>query len=177
VGPGSRPWSAGHGADAGAPAANRARRLVSDQPWRAARLAAEALRQGTDEETHVTLGIALTVLGHYRAARAAYRRGLAHHPASVSILHNLGHLLDVAFERPDAALPYLRAANALLPGEPELAASYAHALGRVGQVERARSVLREALGVADGRADRLLDEWLAGPPEAPPPGSLHAAEA
>ncbi|HOU89454.1 MAG TPA: hypothetical protein PLU22_00350 [Polyangiaceae bacterium] len=137
---------------------NLARLLVAEQPFRAARLAREALATAEDEQTYAVLGIAHTLLGNYRSARRAYGRGLGLDPGHLCCLHNLGHLLDVAFDRPAAALPYLRAAHLLLPDEPEVTASFAHALARAGDLERARRLLRRALGNAD--ADRLLAEWV-----------------
>ncbi|MBN2191223.1 MAG: hypothetical protein JW751_00255 [Polyangiaceae bacterium] len=153
-----------------------ARLLLERHPWRAARLAREALATAEDDQTYVVLGIAHTLLQNFRSARVAYWRALSIAPGNVCCLHNLGHLLDVAFDRPAAALPYLRAAHAAIPDEPELAASYAHALGRVGQIERARHLLRQALGSTDGRAERLLDEWL-GPPTDGRDPALSAVEA
>lgn len=145
-----------------------ARLLVSRHPFRAARLAREALAVAEDEQTYAVLGIAHTLLGNFRSARRAYYRGLALDPGSVCCLHNLGHLLDVAFERPAAALPYLASAHRALPDEPEVAASYAHALGRAGELERARVLLRRALGGAADAADRLLAEWVGDDTEVAP---------
>ncbi len=136
------------------------RLLVARQPFRAARLACEALAVAEDEQTYAVLGIAHTLLGNFRSARRAYFRGLAIDPGDACCLHNLGHLLDVAFDRPAAALPYLAAAHRALPDEPEVAASYAHALGRAGELEQAKALLRRALGSAADDADRLLAEWV-----------------
>ncbi len=152
---------------------NLARLLVAERPFRAARLAREALAAAEDEQTYAVLGIAHTLLGNYRSARRAYGRGLALDPGQLCCLHNLGHLLDVAFDRPVAALPYLRAAHLVLPDEPEVTASFAHALARAGDLERARRLLRRALGDAD--ADRLLAEWVGVEAKArPAPGAASA---
>lgn len=124
-------------------------------------LARSALLRAEDDQTWATLGIAQSLLGNFRAARAAYRRGLQLAPASVCCLHNLGHLLDIAFERPREALRYLRAAHLAEPDEPEIAASLAHALGRTGQLEQARRLLARALRSTEDEADRVLADWYA----------------
>ncbi len=154
---------------------NLARLLVTDQPFRAARLACAALAVAEDAPTYAVLGIAHTLLGNYRCARRAYGRGLALDPGELCCLHNLGHLLDVAFDRPAAALPYLRAAYLALPEEPEVAASFAHALGRAGDLEQARRLLRRAVGDAD--AKRLLAAWIGEEAQARPETGAASASA
>jgi tetratricopeptide (TPR) repeat protein len=150
-----------------APAASRpglfARRQLAElslpeRPWRSARYAREALRVEEDARTWSVLGLAHTLLKNFRCARRAYFRALALDPHCPSTAHNLGHLLDVAFQNPTAALTYLRSARAALADETEVASSYAHALLRSGQPVEARRVLIEALGRA--RAEEVLERWL-----------------
>jgi tetratricopeptide (TPR) repeat protein len=135
--------------------------LLPDEPWRAARLAKDVLQAGPDARACGVLGLAHTLLGNYRAAQRAYRAALELDPGSPEYQHNLGHLLDVALGRPRAALPFLERAHALLPEEPEIKSSLAHALLSLGSVDKARRLLRE---VFEGDADRAaltLRSWQA----------------
>ncbi len=134
--------------------------LVQREPWRAALLAREVLSQDPDHRTWGVLGIAQTLLGNYRCAAAAYRKALLGAPDDPGYSHNLGHLLDVAMNRPRDALHYLRKAHLALPDEPEIASSYAHALARSGQRMAARETLASAL-CDEQRAEQLLRTWLA----------------
>ncbi len=142
------------------------RLVVASEPWRAARLARELLRNPPAGTTHeppadlvwAVLGVAHTVMGNYRSARRAHLRALQLAPRAPSHLHNLGHLIDVAFGRPREALRYLRAARDAVPEEPEVASSYAHALVRAGFLDRAREVLREAVS-SDAAAEALITRW------------------
>lgn len=129
--------------------------VVAKEPWRAALLARSVLARGDDSRAWGVLGLALTVLGHYRAAAAAYRRALRSAPDDASCLHNLGHLLDAVLGRTRAALPLLARACRLMPQSREIAASYALALARAGEPRRARRVLARAAGA------RAADRWLA----------------
>jgi len=142
--------------------------LVQHTPWRAAGMARELLRHCEDGRTWAVLGLCHTLLGHYRCAKRAYQQALAYEPGCAAYEHNLGHLLDVAFDRAADALHYLRAAHRSEPREPEIASSYAHALIRTGQPVAARRVLRDALDTDDAAVDRLLANWV----RADPPGSL-----
>ncbi len=154
-------------AEPGSEAALFARRhlsrlLLRDQPFRAARLAREALQAlPHDDELWGLLGIALTVLGQYKSAARAHQRALMLVPGSAYHLHNYGHVLDVALGRPEQALPHLLAAYRLLPDEPELASSYAHALAGAGQLAKARELLARALDWSLERADDQIASWLA----------------
>jgi tetratricopeptide (TPR) repeat protein len=136
-----------------------ARLLVEGAPWRAARLALDLLRYEDDADTWAVLGLAHTLLGNYRCARKAYYRALALSPGCPAYSHNLGHLLDVALGRPEAALIHLDRAHRSLPDEPEIASSYAHALLRVGQAELAARLLTRALDGNRRAADRVLANW------------------
>jgi tetratricopeptide (TPR) repeat protein len=143
-----------------------ARVLVEPAPWQAALLARRLLQIEDDPQTRAVLGLAQTLLGNYRSACAAYRRALLLAPESPEYAHNLGHLLDVALERPRDALAYLRAAQRELPDEPEVAASLAHALVRTGAVDEARRLLQQSLS-----DDAAVERWLTSWQTADPPGS------
>lgn len=134
--------------------------IMEHNPFRAARLAREVLGIESSHRAWGLLGLAHTLLGNYRSARRAYGKALALSPESIAYTHNLGHLLDLAFDAPRAALPLLQAAHRAEPDEPEIAGSYAHALLRAGQPDRARRVLERALG-CPGEVDTLLARWSA----------------
>ncbi len=144
-----------------------AEQVVQRDPWRAAGLARRVLESCDDDRSWAVLALALTLMGHYRAAARAYRRALALAPDCPNHLHNLGHLLDVALDRPRSALPYLKLAHQAVPYEPEIAASYAHALARAGRVDEARRLLEKTLPDSPELIDRRLNDWLT----AEPPGS------
>ncbi len=146
--------------------------VVQRDPWRAARLAREVLAVQDDDRAHAVLGLAHTLLGNYRSAERAYREALFLAPCSPWYSHNLGHLLDVALNRPRDALRYLRAAHQSLPLEPEIASSYAHALARAGRRDDAVPILARALDRNQEIAEALLDDWLT----RDPPGSLPEPE-
>jgi Flp pilus assembly protein TadD len=137
-----------------------AERTVARLPWRAALLARRVLAHREEARAWAVLGLAHTLLGHYRLARKAYLRALAIEPGSLVACHNLGHLLDVVFNQPRAALRYLLAAHRGEPRDPEIAASYAHALGRAGRDKEAFRLLAMTLGDPE-RARALLDRWAA----------------
>jgi tetratricopeptide (TPR) repeat protein len=145
-----------------------ARLLLRHCPWRAARLACDVLRHREDDEAWAILGLAQTLLGNYRCAKKAYYRALALAPNCPAYAHNLGHLLDVALDRPRDGLLYLACAHRAEPDEPELASSYAHALARSGKLDAARRILRRALSKDEADVERILTAWL----QAQPPGSL-----
>jgi Flp pilus assembly protein TadD len=142
--------------------------LVQENPWRSALLARQLLKVEPDERAWALLGLAQTLLGNYHAAAAAYRQAMLLAPHFPMCAHNLGHLLDVAFDRPRDALKYLEQAYSAFPNEPEIGSSFAHALARAGEHERARRVLAAALDGDASAADHLLGEWLrSAPPGAP----------
>ncbi len=134
---------------------------VESSPWQAALSARKLLRKDPyDNQVWAILALALTLLGHYQAAVRAYRRALALAPDNPSYAHNLGHLLDVALDRPDDGLPFLLSAHRREPDETEIASSYAHALGRVGRFEEARDLLRCSIRDGGNRDQRALLAWL-----------------
>jgi tetratricopeptide (TPR) repeat protein len=115
--------------------------------WEAARLAQDvlALPDPTLERSaraHAVQGLAQTLLGNYRSARTAYRSALRLDASDPVVAHNLGHLLASVFDDERGALPLLRRAHLELRGNPEVAASYAHALFSYGKPELAERVLR-----------------------------------
>jgi tetratricopeptide (TPR) repeat protein len=134
--------------------------LLTSEPWRSSVLAREVLRHEDTDRAWAVLGLGLTMLGHYRSAKRAFSKALAHSPQCSSYAHNLGHLLDAALGRPQEGLPWLLKAHTARPGDEEIAASYAHALVRLGRVQEARRILDSAMGAAGGGAE-LVERWLA----------------
>jgi tetratricopeptide (TPR) repeat protein len=132
--------------------------IVGDAPFRAARLARDVLESGESERAWAVLGLAHTLLGHYRVAARSYRRALALAPDCAVYEHNLGHVLDVALNRPRDALPHLERAHRFSPEEGEIASSYAHALLRSGQLEKAEQMLRAAVKSPE-EAAAVLKAW------------------
>ncbi len=136
--------------------------LAGTQPWRAARLCLDVIDSAPDDaEAWSVLGLAHSMLGNYRCARRAYLRARSLAPDCAATAHNLGHLLDLAFDSPRGALPHLLSAYRLAPGEVEIAGSYAHALVRVGRLADARRVLSQALPDEPARVEGLLGDWQA----------------
>jgi cytochrome c-type biogenesis protein CcmH/NrfG len=138
-----------------------ARLVLDKQPFRAARLLQEVLLGGPDEAAFGLLGIAHMRLGHFRAARRALERALRLAPDDPAVLHNLGHLIDVAFDRPEEALPHLALAHRIVGDEPALASSYAHALARTGQKARAEELLVRGARLSQGLAHATVRAWTA----------------
>src|SRR5215468_732872 len=115
---------------------------VEHDPWRAALFARRVIAHRPDDDgAWAVLGLAQSLLGHFRYAARAYERALALAPDNPWYAHNLGHLYDVALDRPADALPLLSRATFAQPGEADIAASYAHALARCGKISAARRVL------------------------------------
>ena len=135
--------------------------LISrSEPFRAARLAHEILHEYPDDDRALAaLGLACLMLGHYKKAEKCYRDALSIVPHCPWYAHNLGHLLDVVMNRPQESLRWLALARQALPHEPEIASSYAHALLRCGQLERARTELLEALGGNHKQVDEQISSW------------------
>lgn len=129
--------------------------------WEVAALAREVLKHESDAVTraraHGALGLAMTLLGHYRVARRAYFRGLSDDPSHPVLAHNLGHLMATVFDDPLGGCHWLQAAFRSLPDDREVAASYAHALTLAGLSDRAMAVLCQTESRA--RAQRLVAQW------------------
>src|SRR5690606_29066117 len=171
-------------------------RIVTRDPWRAALLSRRILaHRRHDDGAWGVLALAQSLLGNHRYAVRSYRRALSLAPHNPFYAHNLGHLYDAVFDRPDLALPWLeralawlerlavaddrRAARRAEAVRPEALASYAHALMRRGRTAAAQAVMRE---VVRGRAtpaqhalycrilevhDRELDATIEGAPSPP----------
>jgi Flp pilus assembly protein TadD len=138
---------------------------VGDEPFRAARLARDVLKaEGPLARAYGVLGIAHSMLGNFRAARAAYEQAVALEPDHPGYRHNLGHLLDVAFNRPREALRHLGQARRARPDESAIITSEAHALARAGQTARAIKQLVQALDWSQSEAEARVNEWLGAPP-------------
>ena len=137
--------------------------VLTESPWRAARLAHEILAgDSLCHRSWAILGLALVLLRHHESARRAFSRALALDPRCPSYAHNLGHLLDVALDRPRDALPFLERAHRGSPGDEAIAASYAHALTRTGSLHRARTILLGVAAASEEEVGSLLARW-AGP--------------
>jgi tetratricopeptide (TPR) repeat protein len=146
---------------------------VERDPWRASLFARRVLTlQPEDDGAWAVLGLAQSLLGNYRYAARAYERALALVPENPWYAHNLGHLYDVALDRPIEALPLLAQATGAETGEADIAASYAHALARCGKLAYAKRVLKRAIR-RGGTADQMaLWRWL----DAGAPGARAGAE-
>jgi tetratricopeptide (TPR) repeat protein len=154
------------GADAGSDAWVFAHRHLAElgverEPWRAALFARRVLEiQRDDDGAWAVLGLAQSLLGNYRCAARAYERALALAPENPWYAHNLGHLYDVALNRPQDALPLLARATEAQTGEAEIAASYAHALARCGKLVLAKKVLKRAIRHGATSDQMALWRWL-----------------
>lgn len=133
--------------------------IVQKAPFRAARLAQEILTVQPDDRAYAVLGLAHLLLGNFRLAERAYKSALSLMPHCPWYSHNLGHLLDVGRNNPKAALPYLLASRRMLPQEPEIASSLAHALVRAGRPEQAWEHLLVAVRGDEARAAELVRAW------------------
>jgi Flp pilus assembly protein TadD len=152
---------------------------VEHDPWRAALFARRVLAQCPDDDgAWAVLGLAQSLLGHYRYAARAYERALAIVPENPWYAHNLGHLYDVALDRPEDALPLLSRATFAETGEADIAASYAHALARCGKLAIAKRVLKRAIRRGATADQMALSRWLdAGAPTEPAPAVTADGEA
>ena len=135
--------------------------LVQRDPWRAALFARRVLvHRPEDDRGWATLALCQTLLGHYRFAVTAYHHALVGAPRNPWYAHNLGHLLDVALDRATDAIPWLKQASQSAPESGEVAASYAHALARVGRLAEARKVLTRAMKRGSSREHAALLRWI-----------------
>ncbi len=135
---------------------------LPQRPWQAALAARRLLEHEPDApELHGALALAHSLLGHFRAAIAAYRRAIRLDEDNPWFHHNLGHLLDVVLDAPQQALSHLLLAWRAAPEEPELAASLAHCLARLGDFETAEGLASDALRAdPDNQAHRNLLDWI-----------------
>jgi tetratricopeptide (TPR) repeat protein len=135
--------------------------LVERDPWRAALFARRVLgHRPEDDRGWATLALCQTLLGHYKFAVSAYHHALTSAPKNPWYAHNLGHLLDVALGRAAEAIGWLKRAYQSAPDSGEVAASYAHALARVGRLSEARKVLTRAMKRGSSREHAALLRWL-----------------
>ncbi|MEO8800349.1 MAG: hypothetical protein ABI551_20825, partial [Polyangiaceae bacterium] len=115
--------------------------LVEREPWQSTLHARKVLAIAADDErAWAALALSQTLLGNYRFAANAYAHTLQAAPHNPWYAHNLGHLLDVALGRAEDAVAWLRRAYQSATYSGEVAASYAHALARVGRLAEARRV-------------------------------------
>lgn len=134
---------------------------VEHDPWRAALFARRVVRiRADDDGAWAVLGLSQSLLGNYRYAAFAYHRALALAPNNPWYAHNLGHLYDVALNRPSDALPLLEQATKAETGEADIAASYAHALARCGKLMMAKRVLKRAIKHGATADQMALWRWL-----------------
>jgi Flp pilus assembly protein TadD len=116
-------------------------------------------REFDDDEAWGLLGMALSLLGHFRAAKTAYIRACSiapHHPGHA---HNLGHLIDAAFGKPNQAIPWLERAFRSAPDVPEIASSLAHAMVGAGRPQEAHTLLRRYANLAEDVAQNTVRQW------------------
>jgi tetratricopeptide (TPR) repeat protein len=158
--------------------------LVERDPWRAALFARRVLgHRPEDDRGWATLALCQTFLGHYKFAVTAYHHALTSAPKNPWYAHNLGHLLDVALGRAAEAIGWLKRAYESAPDSAEVAASYAHALARVGRLSEARKILTRAMKRGSSRELTALLRWLeqGAPPDKdhplPRPAPVHALAA
>ena len=134
---------------------------VEHDPWRAALFARRVLQLDPgDDGAWAVLGLAHSLLGNYRCAARAYERAIDLAPDNPWYAHNLGHLYDVALNRPQDALPLLARATEAQAGEAEIAASYAHALARCGKLVLAKKILKRAIRHGATADQMALWRWL-----------------
>jgi hypothetical protein len=155
--------------------------LAEKHPWRAALYARRVLAdRPEDDRGWALLGLSQTLLGHYRFAVTAYQKALSCAPKNPWYAHNLGHLLDVALDRANDALFWLRAAYTGANSNADIAASFAHALARAGKLAEAKRVLARAMKRGESKEHAALMRWLekGAPPEedSGAPRSGHARE-
>ena len=113
-----------------------------------------------DDRGWATLALCQTLLGNYRFAVSAYHHAIASAPKNPWYAHNLGHLLDVALGRAEDAVTWLRRAYQSATYSGEVAASYAHALARVGRIADARRSSTAAMKRSASREHSALLKWL-----------------
>ena len=59
--------------------------MIAKQPFRAASLARSVARRCSSDRAWGVVGLAMTVLGHYRAAVKAFRRSISHRHTTLAI--------------------------------------------------------------------------------------------
>lgn len=138
--------------------------LVDQKPWQASLHARSVLQDNPNESrAWAVLALGQTHLGNFDYAIRAYTRALELCPDNPAYAHNLGHLLDIAKDQPEAALPYLEAAYAASLGCTDIMVSLLHALARTGRVERALGLIASSAphGATQTRLRRLVHQVAA----------------
>jgi tetratricopeptide (TPR) repeat protein len=136
--------------------------LLQTEPWRAALHLRRVIKTGAaDDTSHALMGLCQALLGNFDSAVFHYERALVLEPSNAWYHHNLGHLLDVALNLPEAALSHLRRAHDAQPMEDEVTASLSHCLARIGQLPEAEALAREALDLSPDHESHLsLLSWI-----------------
>lgn len=135
--------------------------VAQTDPWRASLVSRRLLELSpSDHVGWATLALSQSLLGNLAYAVRCYERAMALSPHQPRYAHNLGHLYDVALDDPHKALPLLERAHHAEPRCSHVAASYAHALGRVGRPAEALGLLRRALRDGATRDQAALLRWL-----------------
>jgi tetratricopeptide (TPR) repeat protein len=136
--------------------------LITDEPWQSALHLRQVMRAGAaDDTTHALMGLCQALLGNFDSAVYQYERALALDPDNAWYHHNLGHLLDVALNRPQAAASHLQWAHEAHPMEDEVTASLSHCLARLGQLPQAEVLAQEALDLSpDHESHGSLLTWI-----------------
>ncbi|MEM9067812.1 MAG: hypothetical protein AAGE52_04875 [Myxococcota bacterium] len=149
-------------------------------PWRAALHLRRVIGACPDDDVpHALMGLCQALLGNFRSAVASYQKALQAAPDTAWYLHNLGHLLDVALDSPSQADAPLTRAYELEPEHDEILASLAHCRARVGKLEDALRLAREALALAPRNVDHgRLVQWIeaGAPPGWPEPRAQAPSE-
>jgi Flp pilus assembly protein TadD len=135
---------------------------LAGSPWRAALHLRRVIEAGAaDDSAYALMGLSQALLGNYRVAVSAYRKAVKLAPRNPWYHHNLGHLLDVGLSDSTGALDHLRVAHRIEPDEDEIAASLAHCLARLGQLNEARRMAELALSRSPkNREHRALVDWI-----------------
>lgn len=135
---------------------------LESAPWVAAlHLRRLITAKAADDGVFAMMGLCQAMLGNFRAAIASYRKAVELAPRNPWYHHNLGHLLDVGVGCARTALTHLRLSYGLEPKEHEIAASLAHCVARLGEIDEARALAKEALRRAPNNADhRALLGWI-----------------
>lgn len=136
---------------------------LETDPWGSALHLRQAISfEPHDDVLHSLMALAQALLGNHRMAVACYRRALAVAPRNPWYHHNLGHILDVALDQPERALPHLMLAlRTAQPPEHEIVASAAHCLARLGRLKEAKRLAERAVRAAPSNTDhRTLLRWI-----------------
>jgi len=148
---------------------------IEDSPWQAALHLRRLLKLGPANDTvHALMGLCQALLGNFDSAVVNYERAIALQPGNAWYHHNLGHLLDVALDMPESAAVHLQKAHEAQPLEDEVTASLAHCLARLGRLEEAEALAREAQDLdPEQSSHNSLLAWIR---RGAPGGSLLSAD-